>query len=325
MGSTVVINIVRKDTVLIAALIAGASACTLADTAEGTESEELEGFNGENLNGENLNGENLNGENLNGENLNGPNTGAFTIWTSLEGVTINGNTLDSASLAATVFSGSRGGNTLTGADFLGAEFTAMRGDGKTVTLRVSSVVEPVAPNTKWNYFVDYLDDDNQWYSICHNAGGPLAAIPLEGTWDHRWGVPGGGSHTDDPTRFTFACTQIGTLAKCVYDGYEPWVSPLMARHHQACARMLRADYCGNGRSYTTTGRLVNLYDGIGIQVDTNDFIIEAEWDENGARCLTSHRRAPEGADIPCYDPSLEAACGQLDHFQSGTLIMNEIP
>jgi hypothetical protein len=68
---------------------------------------------------------------------------------------------------------------------------------------------------------------------------------------------------------------------------------------------------------------VNLYDGIGIQFDTDEFGIEAEWDENGARCLTTHRRASVAVD--CYDPSLEADCGQLAHFGTGTLIMDEIP
>ena len=29
-------------------------------------------------------------------------------------------------------------------------------------------------------------------------------------------------------------------------------------HHQACVRMVRADYCGDGRSWTVNGRRVNL-------------------------------------------------------------------
>jgi hypothetical protein len=286
----------------------------------------LEANNGENLNGENLNGENLNGENLNGENLNGPNPGVFTIWTSLEGVTLNGVAMDSTSLAASVFGGTIGAASYSGTDFAGAQFTAMRGNNVPVTLRIVSVVPP-ATGDVWNYFVEYYDqDDDEWYAICHDPSGPIAAIPLNGTWDHHFGTPTGGSHTDDPTKFTFACRRKGALAKCVDDGYRPWAShgdaPL-APYHQACVRMIRADYCGDGISYTTNGRLVNLYDNLGIQTDTNPWNVEAEWMPSGARCLTTHRRASR--PVSCYDPSLDASCGDLVHFTTGTLIINEIP
>ncbi|HEY5936197.1 MAG TPA: ADYC domain-containing protein, partial [Kofleriaceae bacterium] len=97
----------------------------------------------------------------------------------------------------------------------------------------------------------------------------------------------------------------------------------LGNHHQACVRMLRADYCGNGHSYTTNGRLVNLYDGIGIQVDTESFRLEAEWAPDGARCLTNARRA--AVSVQCYTGEPDPTCGDVAHFDSGTLIMNEIP
>jgi hypothetical protein len=310
------------------AAITATQACTVADEPElGRSDQDLEANNGQNLNGQNLNGQNLNGQNLNGESLDGPNARAFTIWTNLDGVQLGGMPVDSTTLSASVFSGAQGSTPLTGNDFAGAEFQAMRGDLTTVTLRISSIVAPEAPSDVWSYFVDYFDDnDSQWYAICHDGVGPLAAIPLNGTWDHRWNVAGGGSHTDDPTKFTFACEQTGGLAKCVRQGYEPWAMHdgiLLANHHQACVRMLRADYCGNGASYTTSGRLVNDYDDIGIQQDTNAFIIEAEWTPNGSACMSLHRRYM--GTIPCFDSRLVASCGLRDHFQTGTLIMDEIP
>lgn len=299
------------------------AACAVDEPSQSTVAENLEGFNGENLNGENLNGENLNGENLNGENLNGSNTGTFTLWTSLENVRLDGVVVDGMTLAGTIFSGTREGVAITREDFVGAELQAMRGNGTLVALRITSAAQTTAGF--WTYGVEYLETDGDWYSICHDSTGPLAALPLEGVWNHDFGQPGGGSHSSHPTRFTFACTKVGTLAKCVDNGYLPWSSPLLARHHQACVRMLRADYCGDGRSYTTNGRLVNLYDGIGIQSDTNDFRVEAEWDDAGARCLTDARRASPNADIPCYDPARVEGCGDVSHFDTGTLIINEIP
>jgi hypothetical protein len=296
-------------------------ACSLEEPDVGSVSAALEELNGESLNGESLNGESLNGESLNGESLNGPDTSRFTVWTSLDNVRIGGTAIENVQLAATVFTGTRNGTEIRAADFVGAEFTALRGNSSPVTLKITSANQQ---NGLWTYGVAYFERNGNWYSICHNSSGPLPAMPLEGVWNHDFGAADGGSHTADPTRFTFACTRVGTLAKCVAAGYLPWV-PQLAQHHQACVRMIRADYCGNGISHTTTGHLVNLYDGLGIQVDTNPFRVEAEWDANGARCVTNAHRAPLNADLSCVDSTLAASCGDLSHFDSGTLIINEIP
>jgi ADYC domain-containing protein len=302
-------------------------ACTLADEPSlGSSTSNLEGLNGESLNGESLNGESLNGESLNGESLNGPNPGVFTVWVSLSDVVLGGTTLTSTTLDASVFTGTAGASTFSGEQMIGAQFHAQRGDGRPVTVRISSVRTPTAPHTAWFYYVDYLEDDGLWYPTCKTSTEVLAAVPVNGIWDHHWGVAGGGAHIDDPTKFTFGCEKTGAIAKCVVDGYEPWTTfngVLLERHHEACVRLLRADYCGDGKSYTTNGRLLNLYDGIGVQSDTDDWGIEAEWNADGALCVTSHHRA--SVDIPCYDPALEATCGQLAHFSSGTLLMDEIP
>jgi hypothetical protein len=311
-----------RHTVLALVSITSVPACIVADEAMLGSSAELEGVNGESLNGESLNGESLNGESLNGESLNGPNPGVFTTWVSLTNVKLNGRTLDSTTLEASVFTGRSDGDTFTGTEMIGATFWAKRGDNRWVQLRIGSVRQPVAPRTAWFYFVDYLEEDGQWYPTCKTATDVVPAVPVNGTWDHHWGVPGGGAHVDDPGRFTFGCEKLGAIAKCVDNGYEPW-APSLKPYHKACVRLLRADYCGNGRSYTTNGRLLNLYDSIGVQQDTNGWGFEAEWDEHGARCLTEHRRAT--VDVPCYDPQLEPACGELGHFGAGTLLMNELP
>ena len=47
-------------------------------------------------------------------------------------------------------------------------------------------------------------------------------------------------------------------------------------------RMIRADYCGDGTSWTVNGRTIDLYDGLGINVDTSAWTFEAEWTPSGA-------------------------------------------
>jgi hypothetical protein len=286
------------------------------DATLGTTAQAVETHNGESLNGESLNGESLNGESLNGESLNGPYTNTFSIWTSLQGATLDGNALDSVSLYATRFSGTIGWDELTAESFVGVQFDTMRADGEQLKTRIAAVVPH---ENATGYFVEYRWN-GRWLPACRDSSGnPVEAYPLNGTWDHNQGTPTGGSHTDDPTRFTFACRGLGALAKCIDIGYRPWETP---EHHLACVRMLRADYCRNGTPYTTNGRLINVYDAIGIQEDVDEWPLDAAWDSGGARCFTSHNRASTA--VPCFDPTWDQTCGAAT-FDSGTLIIDELP
>ena len=91
--------------------------------------------------------------------------------------------------------------------------------------------------------------------------GHRKAIAVAGTWDAT------GARTGSTTAFTFGCTS-GVIAKCVRWGYKPWKvinGKAMNDYHQACTRMARADYCGDGVSHTRNGTLIDMYDGLGIQ------------------------------------------------------------
>jgi ADYC domain-containing protein len=314
-------------------VIALISGCTLGDRLDlGSNTQSLEGLNGEGLNGEGLNGEGLNGEGLNGEGLNGSTTSGFTLWSSLDGFVLYGDThattLDATTLTASVFSGSAGAQSYSGADFVGAHFWSRRGDGSDVEMRITAVTPPTT-GTYWTYSIEYLETDNNWYAICHDSSGPLDAIPLNGTWDHNLGTSTGGTWTNDSTKFTLGCLKTGAIAKCVVDGYEPWTTTAggisLADYHLACVRMLRADYCGDGTSYTYNGRLINMYDGAGVQTDTDDWAFEAEWDVHGARCLTDHQRATH--PVTCAAQLVDPTCGDITHFQptGSTLLMDEFP
>ena len=51
-------------------------------------------------------------------------------------------------------------------------------------------------------------------------------------------------------------------------------------------RALRGDYCGDGVPFTVNGTMVNLYDGVGIQLDTQDWDVDAAWTPDGAACIS---------------------------------------
>jgi hypothetical protein len=274
------------------------------------------------------NGTNLNGTNLNGTNLNGTDLSQFLVSTDFAGAMVNGSSvLDTLQLEATRFTGQKGSAVFTGTDFLYADFYGNLGNGSQVRLRITGMSRAPAPNEDlFLYEVKYLASDSTWQPACRDAqGNPALALPMHGVWDYRQDVPGGGSKLEDPARFTFACVG-GSIAKCALWGYRPWVTHngvSLADYHQTCTRLVRADYCGTGRSYTQTGNRINLYDELGIQQDTEDWVFEAEWDTNGARCFYPLNRSHAG--IPCYDSRVDQFCGLNLTPDRGVLLRNETP
>ena len=118
------------------------------------------------------------------------------------------------------------------------------------------------------------------------------ALAVSGVWDAS------GAHQDAPGRFTLAC-ENGVISKCISWGYKPWASyngESLAEAHQACTRMARADYCGNGQSHTHEDTTVDMYDRLGVLTRTTEG--SPDWDP-GARLvrggLGARRRHVPGA------------------------------
>jgi hypothetical protein len=91
---------------------------------------------------------------------------------------------------------------------------------------------------------------------------------------------------------TLACVDAA-LGKCAVWGYRPWASvkgePL-ADYHQACTRMVRADYCGDGVSHTqrrARRSTCSTSSGSSAVADGVDYVVEAEWGPDGATCLNA--------------------------------------
>ncbi len=275
-----------------------------------------------------LAGRDLNGVSLNGTVLNGQRV----VKVSLKGVTIKGKKLGKAWLW-----GSRLFPLLGKGMFKGAVMSGTLDNGKSLDLRVDSVARGTTKANKDIYYYDVSYPTQSGYRpLCglDDKGQPVPAIPLRGRWDYREGVAGGGDYIKDKWAFTFAC--VGhVLAKCAEAGYKPWKKVTvcvkkkgckkvdLAKHHQACTRMLRADYCGDGTSHTVDNMDVNMYDAMGLRTDSEKWGFEAEWDAKGAICADTSRLP--NTPPSCASKLMEKGCGNTKNFSKGTLLFSEIP
>ncbi len=122
------------------------------------------------------------------------------------------------------------------------------------------------------------------FDICTDgADDPVGAFLVPGKWDTTTGDPIG-----DGSDITIACRRAA-LAKCMTWGYRPGNNdPAAADRHQACTRMVRADYLGEGTPYTLNGTLIYVGDALAINDQAkhgSSTVKEAEWGPDGATCI----------------------------------------
>ena len=101
--------------------------------------------------------------------------------------------------------------------------------------------------------------------------------------------------------FELTCTS-GAVGKCVRWGYRFWEEtpggPPLRALHQACIHMTRADYGGDGGTFTRDGTMIFLCDRFGVvPCDEDPMEFEAAWGAEGAVCV-AHTRI---ADIVSLD------------------------
>jgi ADYC domain len=188
--------------------------------------------------------------------------------------------------------------TLKGTAVKGAILTSVDNQGQRLTLKI----QDVAPDPKdregelYLYTVAYQNAPaSQWQNLCQpDREGIAKAIPLSGQWDSK-------GHFKDDGKVTFACTN-SVLAKCVRWGYKPWKTvqgKSLREFHQACTRMVRADYCGTGVAHTQEGTQIDVYDQLGIQkrVNKSGMTFEAAWNPYGAVAISRTRFSKALAQI----------------------------
>jgi hypothetical protein len=245
--------------------------------------------NGPFLNGKWLNGRILNGKWLNGRILNGIGV-AVASWE--QSPTIVGVVVDD-------------GQPISGAAFVGAELTAEMSDGSTSTVEVQARDTTTVPGLEL-YLVKYKGGANNGESVCGASNGdPIWATVLP----QRFDPTSGSELPDDPNRLSFGC-RFGGIQKCQEYGYPKNTKKIerkdgsnrlrrMNDYHASCIRMVRADYCGDGVAHTYDGTSIDIYDhlwnnnAIATSTDGSDgWHIEAEWDSDGAHCISKTRWMP---------------------------------
>lgn len=189
------------------------------------------------------------------------------------------------------------GRVLQGADLAGAKLALVVPGGSTPqqVMIDAVVVDPRDPaGETLLYKMRAIDPETgQAEELCGpDAQGERWAFPLRGQWDEE-----GRPLTDQG--FTLTCGDAAQ-GKCVRFGYKPWKTlpdgTRLADYHQACIRMVTANYCGDRRT-TRDGMLIDYYDNLGIAQpdpdparDGTEF--EAAWNPQGAVCV-AHTRVPE--------------------------------
>ena len=171
--------------------------------------------------------------------------------------------------------------------------------------------ETEEPGDIWLYAVDYVATDGEpadWTPACGRGSSPddssEMGLFVDGSWD------GDGSWRSDG--YTFSCPR-GVIAKCARAwGYRPWQTRESPEHgpvdlqplHLACTRAARAEYCGDGVSYTEEGVLIDLFDiyGFNRREPVAGFTEESTWDELGA-ITVHHARVPGLYPTQCPTPA----------------------
>lgn len=229
------------------------------------------------------------------------------------GIILQGMKLEGTSFSATV---TKDGAVyqVNGLDFIGAEMdmdlkSVVHGVETTqkVSLRIKDIQQSAAQADILVYDLQYRAvGSDQWLPYCGDS--QAGAVPFVNAWD-----TGTGDRIDDATMVTFGCTNA-VLAKCALWGYRPWatetkctgkgkkkkcVEVSLRDHHQACTRMARADFCGDGTPHTVDGTAIDVFDNLDTQTRVTDWPVEAEWTPEGASCVNFVRH-PELGYPECF-------------------------
>jgi hypothetical protein len=182
------------------------------------------------------------------------------------------------------------GRVLAEEELLGATLSLKDAKGTPLVVRIDDIEhDSEDPSLVFYNFTSQNPRSGAWQPLCEpDYEGKTLGFLLQAETTPT------GEYLPSEDTYSLQCTS-GASGKCVRWGYKPWAKGPDGRslwaHHQACTRMVRADYCGNGTPYTKNGTLINLYDPLQIQVSETlpAFQFEAAWGPQGAVCVRKVR------------------------------------
>lgn len=217
------------------------------------------------------------------------------------------------------------GRTLRSPDLIGAEIDLGGGHW----LRIDEVrIDPADPDILLHTF-STRDAFGDWRNPCvADRSGKQEAFPLPGRWDEA------GRFHPGPDFIAVTCTD-GAQAKCARFGYKPWKSTprggSMVPLYEACVRMTRADYCGDGTATTRDGTAIEIFDDQGVWTHDNlpGFLFEAGWASQGAVCVR-HMRVAENMSLeelaarcPRLAGAVGSVCDEDEARRRGAVLFNK--
>jgi ADYC domain len=207
------------------------------------------------------------------------------------------------------------GSVLAGEALKGVVLAFGDGSGRQRRLRIDSV-EPDPRDRDGEvmlYSLSEQDESGEWRDAClPDPDGRRLGFPLAGRFTAD------GRYDPEPGKLLITCTG-GAEAKCVRFGYKPWGKApggaSLAPYYQACVRLVRADYSGDGRGTTRNGQPIDIYDSLSVQAPGADpsYEFEAGFDEQGAVCVR-HVRVKENATlagVEASSPRLKGRVGEI--------------
>jgi hypothetical protein len=206
------------------------------------------------------------------------------------------------------------GSVKEGTELVGAVLVFNIND-RPVRIRIAAITPDA--NDRTVLLHDFRIDDSDTPLCRPDPNGQQLGFPLAGR-----STPDGRILEAEPNAFELICTS-GAQGKCVRFGYHPWEratnSGPMLDYYNACIRMVRADYCGDGHPFTRDGTLIDVYDRIGVQrLDENlSLSFEAAWGTDGAICV-AHTRIPDLIDLDGLRRTCRRLIGRL-----GPAVCNE--
>jgi hypothetical protein len=223
------------------------------------------------------------------------------------------------------------GRVLTDAELVGAVLSVADRQRGEQSVRIEAVeLDPTDPDGDIHLYTLSVQDsaDGSWSNLCQpGPDGVAKAFPLSGTWSE------GGRHLPEDRAFSLICTG-GAIGKCVRWGYKPWRTAANGEslwdYHQACVRIVRADYGGDGTGHTRDDTPVDVFDRLGIlkpAADPGELSFEAAWGVDGALCVRKPRIAQiiSLVELERTYPRLCGRTGEIcreNESRDGALILN---